>query len=258
LIPTLAAPPKRASDMATILAEVAGALRNPSFLALMASAVASGVAGGVNAALSPYITLYFWGLPPQVAGLMLFAYAPAVFFGAVYARRVSVRFGKKPAMIGLSAISLVTSIIPISLRLIGVMPPNGSPWLIPILIADQFLVVFLSIMSGIIVASMFADLAEDNAVRTGARAEGLLFALHGLIPKISAGAGAFGGSALVALVRFPTQAQQGTVAPAILHALGLAYLPLTATLYAVSILLIAFYRIDQTTHETNLARLAQS
>lgn len=257
LIPTLAVPPKRASDLATILGEVRGALRNRSFLALMASAVASGVAGGVGAAMSPYITLYFWGLSPQVAGLMLFAYAPAVFFGAVYARRVSVRFGKKPAMIGLSAASVVTSTIPIALRLIGVMPPNGSGWLIPILIADQFLVVLLSTMSGIIVASMFADLAEDNAVRTGARAEGLLFALHGLIPKISAGAGAFGGSVLLAMVRFPTHAQQGAVAPGILHALGLAYLPLTALLYAVSILLIVFYRIDQSAHERNVAWLAR-
>jgi Na+/melibiose symporter-like transporter len=256
LIPTLSTPPRRPPGVAAILAEVAGTLRNPSFLALMASGLVSSVAAGIGAALNPYMTLYFWGLSPQVAGLMLLAYGPAVFIGAAWARRVSSRFGKKPAMIGLSAASLVVSLVPVALRLVGAMPANGSPWLIPILVADNFLVVTFSVMASVIVASMFADLADDNAVRTGARAEGLLFALNGLIPKISTGLGAFGGSALIALVGFPAQAQQGSVGPGVLHALGLAYLPVIAVLYAVSTAIIAFYRIDHATHEANLARLA--
>jgi glycoside/pentoside/hexuronide:cation symporter, GPH family len=103
---------------------------------------------------------------------------------------------------------------------------------------------------------MFADLANDNAVRTGARTEGLLFALNGLIPKLSAGVGAFGGSALIALVGFPAKAQQGTVPQSILHALGLAYLPVAVVLSGLSIAIITFYRIDHATHEANLARLA--
>ena len=256
LIPTLSVPARHVAGLATLLAQVAGTLRNPSFLALMASGLVSSAAGGIGAALQPYMTLYFWGLSPQVAGLMLFAYGPAVLIGATQARRVSSRFGKKQSLIGLSAISLVTSMVPISLRLIGAMPPNGSPWLIPILITDQFLVVALNVMTGVITASMFADLADDNAVRTGARVEGFLFALNGLIPKISTGLGAFGGSAVLALVAFPAQSQQGTVSASVLHALGLAYLPVMAVLYAVSISIIAFYRIDRSTHEANMARLA--
>ena len=113
-------------------------------------------------------------------------------------------------------------------------------------------------MASVIVASMFADLSEDNAVKTGVRAEGLLFALNGLIPKISTGIGAFGGSALIAIVGFPAHAQQGTVAPGILFALGLAYLPITALLYAISIFIIVYYKIDQATHERNLVRLTQA
>ena len=144
----------------------------------------------------------------------------------------------------------------VALRLAGLMPANGSPWLIPILLAANFLVVTFEVMAGVILASMFADLADDNAVRTGARAEGLMFALNGLVPKISTGLGAFGGSALIAMVGFPAKAQQGTVAAGILTNLGLAYLPVLALLYAVSIAIIAFYRIDHATHEANLAQLA--
>jgi Na+/melibiose symporter-like transporter len=256
LIPTLARPPRRTGGAAAILAEVVGTMRNPSFLALMVSGLVSSVAGGIAAALNPYMTLYFWGLSPQVAGLMLLAYAPAVYIGAIQSRPVSSRFGKKPALIGLSAASLAASLAPIALRLAGAMPANGSPLLIPILLAANFLVVTFNTMTSVIVTSMFADLADDNAVRTGARAEGLLFALNGLIPKISGGLGAFGGSALIAMVGFPARAQQGTVAQSILHALGVAYLPVVAGLYALSIAIIAFYRIDRATHEANVAQLA--
>jgi GPH family glycoside/pentoside/hexuronide:cation symporter len=256
LIPTLAMPPPRAKGLGAILAEVTGTLRNPSFLALMASGLVSSVAGGITAALSAYMTLYFWGLSPQVSGLMLLAYAPALYVGAVQARGVSMRFGKKAALIWLSLASLAASLAPIALRLVGAMPANGSPPLIPILLVDNSLVVAFSAMTSIISASMFADLADDNAVRTGARAEGLLFALNGLIPKISTGVGAFGGSALIALVGFPAKAQQGTVPQSILHALGLAYLPVVAVLYTASIAIIAFYRIDHAAHDANVAQLA--
>jgi len=256
LIPTLSIPPRRAARVSAILAEVIATLGNPSLLALVISGLVSSVATGVAAVLDPYLTLYFWGLSPQVAGLMLLAYPPAVYIGAVQAQRVSTRFGKKPALIGLSVVCVVLSMAPIWLRLVGAMPANGSPWLIPILVAAQFPVVALSVMTTVIVASMFADVADDNAVKTGVRAEGLLFALNGLVPKISTGMGAFAGTALIAMVRFPPHAQQGTVAQSILHALGSTYVPVALALYALSILILVFYRIDQATHENNLARLA--
>jgi Na+/melibiose symporter-like transporter len=209
LIPTLSVPPRRVAGLATLLAQVAGTLRNPSFLALMASGLVSSAAGGIGAALQPYMTLYFWGLSPQVAGLMLFAYGPAVLIGATQARRVSSRYGKKQSLIGLSAISLVTSMVPISLRLIGAMPPNGSPWLIPILITDQFLVVALNVMTGVIVASMLADLADDNAVRTGARVEGFLFALNGLTPRSAPGSAPSADRPCSPWSRFPRNPNRG-------------------------------------------------
>ena len=258
LIPTLSAPARRSGGAAAILAEVIGTMRNPSFLALMVSSLVASIAGGISAALGPYLTLYFFDLSPQVAGLMLFAYGPAVFIGAIQARRVSMQFGKTQALIWLSVVSLAASLAPIALRRVGFMPANGSPWLIPALLATNFLGVTFSTMAAIIAASMFADLADDNTVRTGARAEGLLFALNGLIPKLSTGIGAFGGSALIALVGFPAKAQQGTVPQSILHALGLAYLPVAVVLYGLSIVIIAFYRIDHATHEANLAALAPS
>jgi Na+/melibiose symporter-like transporter len=258
LIPTLRRAPDRTGLRGLGVGEILGALRNPSLLVLTASGLASSIAVGIQAAVHPYLNLYFWGLSPQVAGVMLLAYGPAVFLGAVLARRVSERAGKKRAMISVFVASLIISLIPISLRLVGLMPPNGSPWLVPILLLDGFLVTGLSLMGTIVLGSMFADITDDSAVRTRAHTEGLLFAVRGLIPKIGAGIGAFGGSALIAVIGFPAHAQQGTVAPEVLRNLGLVYLPVTAGLNALAILLLRPYRLDQAAHERNLDALLQS
>jgi GPH family glycoside/pentoside/hexuronide:cation symporter len=95
-------------------------------------------------------------------------------------------------------------------------------------------------------------------VKTGVRSEGLLFAVNGLLPKVTAGIGAFGGTLIVAAVHFPAHAQQGTVDPHILHNLGLVYLPISATLSAGAIFVLRFYRIDQATHERNLNNLREA
>ena len=255
-IPRLNIPPVRRIGPTAALKEVLAALSNRSLIALMASGMLGAVASGVTAAMNPYLYLYFWGLSPQMVGLLTLAGLPAILIGAVLAPIVSRRFGKKTTMISLFTVSLFTSLLPIGLRLLGVMPANGSPWLPPILIADAALAAILGLMGYIIVGSMVSDVVEDNAVRTGVRSEGLLFAANGLIPKISGGFGAFGGSLIIALVHMPAHAQQGTVGPVILHQLGLIYLPVSAVMNGLAIAVLVYYRIDQAAHERNLALLA--
>ncbi|MBS0410277.1 MAG: MFS transporter [Proteobacteria bacterium] len=258
LIPTLSLTPPRKSSFGSALKESFRALANPSMAALMASGLISGIAGGVTATVNPYLYLHFWGLAPQTTAILILASIPATFLGTFLAPWVSKRYGKKRTMISLFAISLVASLIPISLRLLGLMPANGTPWLTPILLADAFVAGVLGLMGYIIVTSMVADVVEDNAARTGVRSEGLLFAANGLLPKVTAGIGAFAGSLIVTAVHFPAHAQQGTVDPHIIRNLGLAYLPVSAVMSALAIFVLRFYRIDQATHERNLANLQEA
>ena len=256
LIPTLSLPPVRKIGAVAAIREVLATLTNRSLTVLMLSGLISGVGGGITTVMGPYLYLYFWGLPPQyLAGLVL-VLVPATLAGTVLAPVASRRFGKKPTMIAVFAVSLVVSLIPISLRLIDLMPANGSPWLIPILFVDAFVSGLLSLMGSIIITSMVADVVEEDAVRSGERSEGLLFAANGLIPKISGGVGAFVGGLIITIVHFPAHAQQGSVAPALLHKLGLIYLPIAAVMSGLAIAVLQFYRIDQAAHERHLATLA--
>ena len=106
-------------------------------------------------------------------------------------------------MITVFTLSVFTGVIPVALRLMGLMPPNGSPLILPILAIDGFVAGTLALSGFIIVGSMVADVVEDSAVKTGVRAEGLLFAANGLLPKITGGLGGLVGNMMMEFVHFP-------------------------------------------------------
>ena len=128
--------------------------------------------------------------------------------------------------------------------------------LIPVTLAQSFILSF--VVLGIIVSSMVADVVEDAAVKTGVRSEGLLFAANGLLPKFTAGIGVFLSGLLLTAVAFPTDAAAGAVPPDIMRRLAMITLPVTFAMNALSIAVLTFYRIDQQTHEHNLAALGET
>jgi Na+/melibiose symporter-like transporter len=135
------------------------------------------------------------------------------------------------------------------------MPPNGSPLILPILMLDAALAATLGIVGYILAASMTADIVEDAAVRSGARSEGLLYAVQGLIGKFAGGFGAFTAGLMLTAVHFPTHALRGSVDPAIVRHLIEIYLPASLVLNLIAIASLGLYRIDRATHERNLQTL---
>lgn len=250
-------PPARQVTLAQTLGEVVSTLANPSLIALLLSGVLGGAAAGMQTGLDYYFYTHFWGLlPGQLAVLLPLASLGSVI--AVFAAPpLSKQFGKKGTMIGLFTASTVINLTPMTLKLLGLMPPTGSPVLFPILATVAILVATLAIMGFIIVGSMVADVVEDTAVKTGVRSEGLLFATNGLVPKFTAGVGAFFAGLLITLVHFPDKAVQGAVPPETMRHLALLYLPTYGALVVASIAVLLLYRIDRNTHEANLERLGE-
>ncbi|KQW73458.1 MULTISPECIES: MFS transporter [unclassified Phenylobacterium] len=255
-IPHLAAPPERQASLPQLLREIGGTLSNRSLVVVMLSGLCSGVAAGMTNALSQYFYLEFWGLSAANISMLALASVLASVSGVAAAAPTSKAFGKKAAMLGLFSLATVTASAPILLRLLGLMPQNGTGWVFAILWVDAFLATTLAIAGYIIISSMIADIVEDAAVKTGVRSEGLLFAANGLLPKFTAGIGVFMSGLLLTFVAFPSHAPAGTVAPEIMRHLALVYLPITFGMNMLSILVLVFYRIDRETHERNVAALA--
>ncbi|HXN86369.1 MAG TPA: MFS transporter [Candidatus Binataceae bacterium] len=236
-------------------AEVSGTITNRSFLALTISAIIGAIATGLRQGLDFYISAYFFELTPAQMSYLALAALVAAFVGVGLAPAISKRFGKKPSMIGVFFASLFASTAPIAMRLMGLLPPNGTHTLFMIVLGFTFLSAVLGLSGFIIVSSMMADVVEDAAVTTGQRSEGLLFAANGLISKCVTGVGTFFSGLLLAWVSFPQHATPGQVDPAVLYHLGMAFVPIVTIFGAISIAVLMFYDIDRSTHQRNIEQL---
>ncbi|MFN3521662.1 MAG: MFS transporter [Phenylobacterium sp.] len=250
--------PARDMTLRQAIAEVAANFSNRSLLVLMLSGLVGGVSLGLTSGLSTYFYIHLWGLQSQQVSYIIAGGLIASLLGVTLAPLVSRLMGKKRAMLTLFSVSLVALLTPLSLRLLDLMPPNGSALLLGILVGDYVVTTTLGLMGFIIVTSMVADVVEDNAVRTGQRSEGLLFAANSFLGKCTTGVGAFMAGALLSLVDFPSHALPGSVSFETMRSLALAYLPTVAVLSGLSIAVLAFYRIDRATHERNLERLREA
>src|SRR5262249_30269072 len=153
-IPTLSRPPMRRQSFGEAAREITRILLNPSLIAVIASGIISGVAGGMRAPLENYMNYYFWGLTPQTGAFIGILASPAAILGVVLAPILSRLLDKKRTMITVFFLSIFTGIIPVSLRLLGLAPPNGSPWIVAILAADLFVAGTLAIIGLVIISSM--------------------------------------------------------------------------------------------------------
>jgi Na+/melibiose symporter-like transporter len=245
-------PPARNLPFGAMLRDVFRTLKNWNLGVALTASLLGGVGYAMYLGLALYIDTFFWGLPASGVGLLQLANLLAVFPGAFVATALSRRFGKKHACVGIFLASMVLLQGPILLRLLGAFPGNDQAVFLPTLVGIRFLWGILNNAAYIVVTSMIADITEDAQVKTGNRAEGLLMATNTFIVKVTSGLSALLPGLMLALVHFPAKAT-ATVSPEIVRNLAWVYLPATTTVSLLSILTWTLYRIDQKTHEANLA-----
>ncbi len=251
-------PPQRRITLRQTLGEMAVSLSNPSFAVLMGAALCGTVAIGVSTAMLIYFNTYFWGLSAAQIAIFQIAGLISAFVSVAVATPLSRVFGKRRLAIGLFIAFILVAGLPIGLRLLGLFPVNGSPWLVPILFADRLLVTILAIIVLIMFSSMLTDVVEDNELRTKRRSEGLFFAASSFFAKAVSGAGAFIAGLMLAAVHFPQHANPATLDPHIVRDLAYVYLPVVIGMYTLGMILLSRYRITRESHEDNLRKLEQS
>ncbi len=258
-IPYLRLPPQRRHrGLRGAVAELAGTLANRSFLALFCAGVTASMAAGLSAALGIYFNTYFWELTSDQISVFVLAMFPAALVAGALAPALSRAIGKKRAAIGVSVSAVVVGPLPVVLRLLGAFPANGTTALLGILLVFNTVAVTLVIMSGILTASMVADVVEEHEVATGRRSEGVFVAANAFVQTATSGVGIFASSLLLGAIGFPRDARPGHVDPEVVRRLGLVYTPALVLLYLVAIAFLSTYRISRESHEDNLRRLAES
>jgi Na+/melibiose symporter-like transporter len=256
-IPYFSVPAKRRLSLITLLREMFESVRNRSFLVLLVSAIFSSIAAGTLTSLNNYFNTFFWGLTAQQIFWFNVVVIVAPFGALAMTTRFSSWLGKKRAAMVLWVASTAFYWLPMAARLAGLFPENGASSLVPLLVFFQTLGTLISIACQITISSMTADVVEDSQRRTGRRSEGLFFAANAFVLKAVSGMGILVGGLLLAYVHFPEHANPATLDPQIPKNLALAYFPVTFVLYAIALGCLSFYRIDRSTHEDNLRRLAE-
>lgn len=255
-IPNLKSPPPaQPFELRRMLRELAESLANRNFLALFLGGLFGAAAAGLSSALSIYFSTFFWSLTAEQMLWLVLAYFPAALLAFAVTPRISARWGKKQAALatGLAGFTLIP--VPIVLRLLDVMPENGSSTLLPTLATFTMIEIALVITSSILVSAMVADIVEESELRTGRRSEGTFFAARMFVQKMVSGLGVLGSGLLLTAVGFPAGAKPGEVPPETLWWLGAVYAPIVAGLYLGSMACLLPYRIDREGHRQNLARL---
>lgn len=259
-IPYLKAPPKSTTKMTLkkIVSEIVQTLSEKSFLALMVASLFGAVATGVAASLAFTFYTFFW----EFSSADLFILTSLVFVSALLAfiitPMVSRRLGKKKATIVLGVLAFGIAPLPIALRLLNILPENGEPLLLPIILIVNTIDVALIIGMQTTFASMIADLVEQSELKTGRRSEGVFFASVTFIRKCTQGIGVLITGFILELARFPKQTAPEDVPSEALFDLGALYVPTIWFLWGAMIVSICFYKIDQKTHENNLRRLKET
>jgi len=125
-IPYLRQPPARKATFKGMLAEVGATLNNRAFVVATLTGMFIAVAMGARNGLELYIGLFFWGLKQGQLSLLTTAGVAGGLLGVLVAPRVANMLGKKFGAIVMFASALTVGVTPIALRLVGMMPPNGS------------------------------------------------------------------------------------------------------------------------------------
>ena len=255
-IPSFRVPPKRQMSVLAVLKEMASTWSNRPFLFLTLSGLASSMAGGLAASMNIYFNTFFWEFTSKQFALLVLGVFVSAFLALAAAAPLSRRFGKRNAAMGLGILSLVIGLTPVTLRLMGLLPPNHTPLLFAIIFSQSIISTSFTIAASTLGSAMIADVVEDGELKTGRRAEGLFFSASTLVTKAVSGIGIFAASTLLAFIHFPAGAKPGQVPVEVIHRMGLVYVPTLVVLHLFGLSLLLGYGITRKSHGDTLMKLA--
>ena len=178
---------------------------NRSFRVLFIGAVLLFAALGLQATLGLHANTYFWRLRPQQTQAVTLALFAGLLIGAPLAAPLLKILEKRTVLlVGLLGFGAAFS-VPASLRLLGLLPLEGSP-LVAVLAGAVFCGGGLMATAAIAFASMMADATDEHEHLFGARREGLYFAGWAFAGKAASALGALMAGVGLDLVGFHAQA----------------------------------------------------
>jgi Na+/melibiose symporter-like transporter len=210
----------------------------------------STLAISVEAVLTPFMGVHFWGLTTEKLGFLPLASMIGLFCGFPLVPLFTRLFDKKYSLIFPALFISINTNVFVCLRLLEVpwFPDNDSELMLPLLTLRYFLSGLALPLVFATLNSMFGDIADEIELTTGQRREGVIFATRSFTSKATAAVGTLIGGIVLDVISFPSQAAAGSIAEDIVWKLGLTEGPLTSIFTIIGVLFYAGYKIDQSRH----------
>lgn len=237
-----------------IVRELFSALQNRQFRLVFLIVLISAAISGTTANIGIYMTTFFWGFNTEDLRWFVFSAAGAILAFPLVSF-IQTRWDKKTILLWCSIISLFDGIIIVNLRFLDVLPDNGDPMLLVILVAAGVFAAGIAVVHGIIGASIVADTLDDHELRTGLRQEAMFFAGLSFSGKAISGLGIILGGFIIALIEFPTGVMPGDVPEQQIFLLGISIGVLVPLLHLIPIAMITRYKITREEHSRIKAAL---
>jgi Na+/melibiose symporter-like transporter len=236
--------------------QVADVFRSASARIVVLGGVMYYAGTGTYVALWVYIYSYFWEFTNEQISIIVIPMAVAALFLPPAMARWGVGREKKTVAIAGMLGAMAINVIPISLRLLGFFPENGSDALFWIMLVAGFFETNFFLVFDICWRSMIADLTERTELETGRRNEGVISSAITFTAKCADAFGTLIAGILLALIAFPTETAVGDVPPDVITKLGLIYGPVVFLIWMGVIMAISRYRISRSRHQEILQRLS--
>jgi len=236
--------------------ELRPVLANRSYRMLVVAALFASVAGGFGDVVGLYVNTYFWEFRTDQIAIIVYGLAGSVVLAFAVTRPITELWDKRSAALGLAVFAVLLGPLPIFLRLLDLMPPNGDPRLLALITVHTMLMVAAVVAIGITVASMIADTVDENELVTGRRQEGLFVSAISFTSKATSGVGGLLAGVALDAIAFPRMAEAGSVEPEKVFALGLVVGPGLMGLFLVTLVFLSRYDITRARHGEIRAALA--
>ena len=224
---------------------------------VMVSGILYWAGNGTYAALWVYIYSYFWEFTSwQIAIIVVPMVVAGLFLPPILSRLSHGREKKQVAIFGLVGAALV-NVLPISLRLAGVLPDNGTDVLFYIMFGLAFFETAFFLFYDVSWRSMTADVTETLQLETGRRNEGVISSTMTFASKCADALGTLLAGMLLALIAWPTETAVGDVPADTIFNLGVIYGPLVVVIYLCACFALRGYNISRADHGAAVSRLEE-
>ncbi|MCP4749437.1 MAG: hypothetical protein GY866_00955 [Proteobacteria bacterium] len=236
--------------------ELKATLQIGAFRRIVGGSLVFAAMTGTMMALAIFSMTFFWGLTSKEIGIALPASILGNLLGAGLARPLSALIGEKKQtyMIGVMWFAVFTASTVI-LRLIGFMPPNGHPVILPAVAITNFAANLGYGVCLVLAASMIADITDEHERMHGVRQEGIYYGAASLMGKIASGLGSFLAGIIADISGMSNLTDASTADPATLFRFGMIYAPWPIVLAAIVMFVVKGYDIDKARHTAILEEL---